>query len=468
MSDATIPITMPHMGVSVDEGTVLAWHKAEGDEVHADEVVCEIATDKVDTEVVAPADGVLARIVAPEGETVAVGEPLAELIVSAEVAAQIGSLPGTAEPGGDKPAAEMPVGGSTAAGSAAGGSKAAEPIATRPASTAPAVARTPRAPAQVGASRFDPVAAAAALLPQTGTSRRIVASPVARRLAAEHGVDLGSVSGSGIHGRIRKPDVLAAIERRPAAAQAPAPADLLRGYDDVPREVVPLSRQRSVMAEHMIRSRQTAAHMTTEAEVDVSAMQRARAELNAPRLAAGERRLTALAFIARATCAALAEYPDLNATFDGTQLIRWGEVNMGIAVDTEQGLIVPVIRGCERLTTPAIGDAIAAIAALARARKLTPDHVRAGTFTISNPGSVGGISAMAIINQPQVGILGTPAIVRRPIVVTDADGQESIAIRPLTTLALTFDHRVIDGAYATRCVVRIKELLETWPASAYG
>jgi pyruvate/2-oxoglutarate dehydrogenase complex dihydrolipoamide acyltransferase (E2) component len=222
------------------------------------------------------------------------------------------------------------------------------------------------------------------------------------------------------------------------------------------------------MAEHMIRSRQTAAHMTTEARVDMTAVQRARAELNAPREAAGERRLTALSFIARAACAALGEYPDLNATFDGSQIIRWGEVNMGIAVDTEQGLIVPVIRGCDSLTTPGIGDAIAEIAALARSRKLTPDHMRAGTFTISNPGSVGGISAMAIINQPQVAILGTPAVVRTPIVVTDEHGEESIAIHPVMTLALTFDHRVIDGAYATRCVVRIKELLETWPASAYA
>jgi 2-oxoglutarate dehydrogenase E2 component (dihydrolipoamide succinyltransferase) len=335
---------------------------------------------------------------------------------------------------------------------------------------APVAAAAARAPAEVGPHKFDPVAAAEALMPQNGRRGRTVASPVARRLAAEHGIDLGSVRGSGLRGRIRKPDVIAAVEgsaAAPAVARAPA-GDILRGYDDVPREVVQLSRQRSLMAEHMIRSRQTAAHMTTEAEVDMTAVQRAREELNAPRQAAGQRRLTALSFIARATCAALAEYPDLNATFDGRELIRWREVNMGIAVDTEQGLIVPVVRGCDGLTAPGIGDAIAEIAALARSRKLTPDHMRAGTFTISNPGSVGGISAMAIINQPQVGILGTPAIVRRPIVVTDDHGDESIAIHPVMTLALTFDHRVIDGAYATRCVVRIKQFLETSPASAYA
>ncbi|HEY1277715.1 MAG TPA: dihydrolipoamide acetyltransferase family protein [Thermoleophilaceae bacterium] len=425
MSD-TVPIPMPHLGVSVTEGTVLEWHKAEGDAVRADELVCEVSTDKVDTEVLAPADGVLARIIAAPGETVAVGEPLAELRVGVEAPAAAAASP---------------------------------PY--RPAR---------REPAAVGPRRFDPVAAAEAVVPRRTDGA--ACSPVARRIAAEHGVDLHAVRGSGIRGRIRKADVLAAIEGGAAAPAAPAPAPaaagLPRGYDDVPHEVVELSRQRSLMAEHMIRSRQTAAHMTTEAEVDMSAVDRAREELSAPRVADGGRRLTALPFITRATCAALLEFPDLNATFDGSRLIRWREVNMGIAVDTEQGLIVPVIRGCDGLPAPAIGDAIAELAALARSRRLTPDHVRAGTFTISNPGSVGGISAMAIINQPQVGILGTPAVVRRPLVVPDGAGGEAIAIRSVMTLALTFDHRVIDGAYATRCVVRIKELLETWPASSYA
>jgi pyruvate dehydrogenase E2 component (dihydrolipoamide acetyltransferase) len=409
-----IPIAMPHMGVSVEEGTVLAWHKAEGDTVAADEVVCEVSTDKVDTEVVSPADGVLARIVAQVGDTVAVGEPLAELTVSGEAPAP-------------------------------------EPVA------AAAPPAREAAPAVAAPQRFDPVAAAEAVVPQDGGT---VASPVAKRLAAEHGVDLAAVRGSGIRGRISKADVLAAID---TGEHAPA-AGLPRGYDDVPREVVELSRQRSLMAEHMIRSRQTAAHMTTEADVDMSAVERARRELNAGR----EQRLTALAFIARATCTALTEFPDLNATFDGARLIRWCEVNLGVAVDTEQGLIVPVVRGCDRLTTPGIGEAIAELAALARARGLTPDHIRAGTFTISNPGSVGGISAMAIINQPQVGILGTPAIVRRPVVITDEHGEEAIGIRPVMRLALTFDHRVIDGAYATRCVVRMKHFLETWETSTYA
>jgi pyruvate dehydrogenase E2 component (dihydrolipoamide acetyltransferase) len=456
VSGAAIPIPMPHMGVSVTEGTVLEWHKAEGDEVRAEEVVCEISTDKVDTEVLAPADGVLARIVAQPGDTVAVGEPLAELAGDGDVSAPAAapSAPATA-PASPAPHRLDPV---------------AAADADVPAPSAPAAA-----PASPAPHRFDPVAAADAVVPANGST---ISSPVARRLAAEHGLELEALRGSGRRGRIRKADVLAAIAAREGAPTAPhggalgagplAAGDLLRGYDDVPHDVVPLSRQRAVMAEHMIRSRQTAAHMTTEAEVDMTAVGAARAELNAAREAAGKRRLTALSFIARAACAALAEYPDLNATFDGERLIRWQEVNLGVAVDTEQGLIVPVIRGAQQLTAPAIGEAIAELAGLARARRLTPEHLRAGTFTISNPGSVGGVSAMAIINQPQVGILGTPAMVRRPLVVTGADGGEAVAIRPVMTLALTFDHRVIDGAYATRCVVRIKEMVETWAAAAYA
>jgi pyruvate dehydrogenase E2 component (dihydrolipoamide acetyltransferase) len=200
----------------------------------------------------------------------------------------------------------------------------------------------------------------------------------------------------------------------------------------------------------------------------MSAALRARAEINAPRLAAGLVKLTPLALIARATCAALAEFPDLNATFAPERLIRWGEINLGIAVDTPQGLVVPVLHGAGRLTAQAISEGIAALAARARDRTLTPDDVRGGTFTISNPGSVGAYSAMAIINQPQVAILGVPVIVRRPAVVLDEHGQETIGIRPTMALALTFDHRAIDGAEATRCVVRIKALLESWDVGAYA
>jgi pyruvate/2-oxoglutarate dehydrogenase complex dihydrolipoamide acyltransferase (E2) component len=297
-------------------------------------------------------------------------------------------------------------------------------------------------------------------------------------MAKEHGIDLAALTGTGLRGRIRKEDVLAAIARgdtasSPAAppgnaGQPPSGAELPTGYTDVPFEVVPTSRQRRMIAEHMVRSRQTAAHMTTEAEVDMTLPGLAREALNATRAGTESARISYLALIAKAMCAALLEFPDLNATFQTERLIRWREVNLGVAVDTEQGLIVPVIRGCERLTAPEIADAIAGLAARARSRRLTAQDTRGGTFTVSNPGSVGAFSAMAIINQPQVGILGTPAIVRRPAVVLDGHGQESIGIRPLMLLALTFDHRAVDGAYATRCVVRVKELLESWDAASYG
>jgi pyruvate dehydrogenase E2 component (dihydrolipoamide acetyltransferase) len=436
VADGVVPVPLPHMGVSVDEATVVAWLKEVGDEVREGDPLCQISTDKVETEIAAPADGVLARIAAAVGETVPVGALLGELASGAD----------------------------------------ASPL------------------------RFDPAHAARAALDHAGANGRTVSSPVARRLAAEHGIDVAGLVGTGMRGRIRKADVLAAIDGGRDVAPAPpaspavagpapaavAPASgavasaptavasaagdgrLPRGYEDVPHQVVATSHARRVIAEHMIRSRQTAAHMTTEAEIDMSAALRAREALNAVRLASGQPKLTPLALIARACCTALAEFPDLNATFETERMIRWGEINVGIAVDTPHGLIVPVIRGCQRLTAPAIADAIADLAARARRRALTPDDMRAGTFTISNPGSVGAHSAMAIINQPQVAILGIPAIVRRPAVVTDEHGEETIGIRPLMMLALTFDHRAIDGAYATRCVVAIKRLLETWDAGAYG
>ena len=217
----------------------------------------------------------------------------------------------------------------------------------------------------------------------------------------------------------------------------------------------------------MVRSRRTAAHMTTEVDVDLGRLTDVRAALNTQRQAAGQAKLSFLPFIARATCAALLAHPDLNATFETERLLRWGEVNLGIAVDTPRGLMVPVVRGAERLTVEPLAQAIVDVAARVREGKAGPDDFRAGTFTISNPGSVGAVSAPAIINQPQVGILGMPTIVRRPWVVRLADGQETIAIRPIIRLALTFDHRAVDGADATRCLVDVRRRLEDWSVDDY-
>jgi 2-oxoglutarate dehydrogenase E2 component (dihydrolipoamide succinyltransferase) len=441
-------VPMPHMGVSVEEGTVIDWRKQVGEEVAAGEVICEISTDKVDAEVESPASGTLTKIVAEVGETVAVGAPLAELDGD----------------GGAEGARKTGAGEGTIAKRAAAGRD------------------------EHGA--FDPAAAGEAVtsLPRDEP----LASPVARRIAAERGIELSAVSGSGRNGRIRKEDVLAAAAAGPSAsgaAAAPRPAPSRRapaarrapqrsapamevgipaGYEDVPHEVVPTTRVRRAIAEHMVRSRQTAAHMTTEVDVDMTAVVKARGELNAARAEAGAAKLSFLAFVARAACAALAEHPDLNATFQGERTVRWGQVNLGIAVDTEAGLLVPVIRNAGAMTAPALGEAIAEIAARARDRGLVPDDLAGGTFTISNPGSVGAVSAPAIINQPQVAILGVPAIQRRPWVVSGPDGEEMIAIRSILRLAVTFDHRAVDGAEATRFAVAIQDRLESWAAEAYS
>jgi pyruvate/2-oxoglutarate dehydrogenase complex dihydrolipoamide acyltransferase (E2) component len=476
MSDAatTIVVPMPHMGVSVEEGTVVEWLKAVGDEVAAEEVICAIATDKVDVEVEAPVAGVLAKIVVAEGENVPVGEPLAELAVGADAAAAV--------------AAAVPESGG-AAPSDSGADEARSSLQShrdgklnRAPDGEPDVGLAVRAAAGRDAfGRFDPAAAAKAVLSVIGSGSSNgsakPASPVARRMAQKHGIDLAAVAGTGRAGRIRKADVQQAISSGGAAGPAPSPAaagpalgadGLPRGYEGVAHEVVETSRVRRAIAEHMSRSRQTAAHMTTEVDVDLSALVRARVELNAARLAAGEAKLSYLPLIARATCVALGEHPDLNATFLGERMIRWRQVNLGVAVDTPEGLLVPIIPACDSLTAPAIGDAIVDLAERARGRKLVPDDLAGGTFTLSNPGSVGAVSAPAIINQPQVAILGVPTIQRRPWVISDERGGESISIRPILRLAVTFDHRAVDGAGATRFAVAVKDSLEAWGPEAYS
>ncbi len=473
-----IEVKMPQMGVSVTEGIVSAWHRNAGDEIREGEPLCAIATDKVDTDVPAPADGVIDELVASEGDTVEIGAVLALLRVAGDVELEVHGT-------GDGPAPETDTTRATdedrtaaVAGNPPGDG---EPSAHRNGSSAPAL---------VGAAPFDHARAINDVAGRGARESHAPASPVARRVADELGVDLARVTGGGARGRIRKVDVLAAHERgdaaiatapeppRPASATAhqaapPEPTpngddDVLpRGYEDVPHEIVPTSRIRQVTADHMIRSRQTAAHMTTEVEVDMTAVAGIRGALNAERIAAGQPKLSYLPFITRAACAALREYPNLNATFERERYVRWGEINVGIAVDTPQGLLVPVIRGAQELTVEALAERIADRAAAARDKRLDADAFRAGTFTISNPGSVGAVSAMAIINQPQVAILGVPAIVRRPWAVALPDGGETIAIRPILKLALTFDHRAIDGAEATRAAVTIKQQLESWDAQAY-
>lgn len=459
-ADAAL-VRMPQMGVSVTEGTLSTWLKQVGDTVEVGEPICEVSTDKVDTEIESTAAGVVLEHRYAEGDDVPVGEPLA--------------LVGTPGTSGRVPDGGAPVSRAGAAPSSVSSAPSGQP----PRPTPPAT--RPGAPAELRPGPFDHNAALADMLARGAGDDRVMASPAARALAVDLEVDLSEVRGSGSGGHVTRDDVRehkaghrVPEPARPAAAPAAAakpdevgPSGPPAGYEDVPHEVVPTSRIRRVTAEHMSRSRRTAAHMTTEVDVDLGLLGEVRQEMNRHRADTERSKLSYLPFIARAACAALMEHPDLNATFQTDQLIRWGHVNLGIAVDTPRGLMVPVVHGADRLTVEPLADAIASVAARVRDGKAGPDDFRAGTFTISNPGSVGAVSAPAIINQPQVGILGMPTIVRRPWVVQLADGQETIAIRPIIRLALTFDHRAVDGADATRCLVDVKKRLEAWQAGDY-
>jgi 2-oxoglutarate dehydrogenase E2 component (dihydrolipoamide succinyltransferase) len=385
------------MGVSVAEGTVIAWRVEVGDRIDAEQTICEISTDKIDTEVPAPVSGIVAEILVPVETTVAVGEVLAR--ISTE-----GGVPSDAPP-------------------------AAAPQA--PPAAAP---QAPRAAAPNGAS--------------SPTHRRY--SPVVQRIAAEHGIDLEQIPGTGRGGRVRKQDVLAFLENGGAAA-ADAPLHIESPYKPEPAPLPSgrLSRMRRQIGEHMKRSLETAAQCTTWIEVDMGRIEAARAQLG----------LTALPFVARAAIAALREHPALNAWLEGERYTVHQQVNLGIAVSLgEDGLIVPVIPDAHELSVEGLGARIKELARRARSRELSPDEVRGGTFTITNPGQYGSIMATPIINQPQVAILDLEAIVKRPVVLND----DSISIRPVTILGLSWDHRALDGAMAAQFLASVKRHLEGW------
>lgn len=415
-----IDVTMPQMGVSVAEGTVVAWRVAVGDTVTAEQTVCEISTDKIDTEVPTPVAGVVAEILVEVEQTVEVGVVLARI-----------------DSGGD------------------GG-----------APTAPAAAPAP-APAA------DPAPAAApARLParaSNGSARRY--SPVVQRIAAEHGLDLDSVPGTGRDGRVRKQDVLAMVNGADAEGAEP-PLHIESPYrpdPPPPASGTPafgaavslagdgLSRMRRQIGVHMKRSLETTATCTTWIEVDMSRVEVARQRLG----------VTALAFVARACVVALREHPALNAWLEEETYTRVNEINLGIAVSLgEDGLIVPVIHGAHELSEEGLAARIRDLARRARSRSLEPDEVRGGTFTITNPGQYGSIMATPIINLPQVGILDFEAVIKRPVVVTDAEGGDSIAIRPMTILGLSWDHRALDGALSAQFLASVKRALEDGMAPA--
>jgi len=395
-TDTLVDVTMPQMGVSVAEGTVVGWRVEPGDRIEAEATICDISTDKIDTEVPAPATGVVAEIVVPVGVTVEVGTVMARIAVG----------------GGDGSPAQ-PLDGGMA------GSPTTE---TKSSSSS--------VPAGNGHRRY---------------------SPVVQRIAAEHGIDLSQVPGTGRGGRVRKQDVLAFVEAAPVEEP---PLHIESPYR--PEPVAPvsdgLSRMRRQIGEHMKRSLDTTATCTTWIEVDMGRVEAARARLG----------VTALAFVARASIDAIREHPAMNAWLEGENYTRHSEVNLGIAVSLgEDGLIVPVIPRAHELSVEGLAARVREVARRARARQLTPDDVYGGTFTITNPGQYGSIMATPIINLPQVAILDFEAVIKRPVVVTDTDGNDSIAIRPMTILGLSWDHRALDGALAAQFLATVKRNLES-------
>ena len=435
-------VKMPALGESVTEGTVSSWLKAVGDTVEADEPLLEVATDKVDTEVPSPASGVLLEIRVPEDETVEVGTVLAIIGDPSEA----GSAPAPAVPA---PQA------------------APEPPAPAPAPAAEAPA--PAAPAATGA----PAAAAPV---SSGASGSYV-TPIVRKLAKDKGVDLSTVTGTGVGGRIRKQDVEAAAkaaEEARAATAAPAPAaeasapaaaakpasakpevdTTLRGRTEK------MSRLRQVIADRMIDSLQTSAQLTTVVEVDVTRVAALRARAKNDFLAKNGTKLTFLPFFVQAATEALKAHPKINASIEGKNVTYHDVEHVGIAVDTPRGLLVPVVKNAGDLNIPGLAKRINDLAARTRDNKVNPDELSGSTFTITNTGSGGALFDTPIINQPEVAILGLGAIQRQPRVIKDADGGEVIAIRSVCYLALSYDHRLVDGADAARYLMTVKKRLE--------
>ena len=457
-------ITLPQLGETVTEGTITRWFKKVGDTVSADEPLFEVSTDKVDTEVPSPISGTLTEIRVAEGDTVPVGT----------VIAVVG-----------------------AAGAAPAPISAPAPVAAAPAPVAvaptPVVAPAPApAPAPVVVASAPAPAPAVAAPAPVATSNKLL-SPVVRRLVAEHGIDVNALVGSGPGGRITREDVLDHIDRTglkatpvaaapapvvaapaPVAAAAPtpsvaAPAPVARPavVSSDREQVIALSKIRKLTGSHMIMSKSTSPHAFSVVEVDYANVDRARSAIKDSWKAGEGFSLTYLPFISRAVVDALREFPHLNASIDGDNLVVHGYVDLGIAVDLDYtGLLVPVVRNADGKRIRAIAREINDLASRARNRKLLPDEIQGGTFTISNNGSAGSVLTMPIINQPQVAILSTDAIVRKPVVVTAADGSESIAIHPVGNLSMSWDHRAFDGAYSGRFLARVKQILESQDWSA--
>jgi pyruvate dehydrogenase E2 component (dihydrolipoamide acetyltransferase) len=509
------PVTMPQLGETVVEGTITRWLKKEGENVARDEPLFEISTDKVDTEVPSPVAGTVVEIKVPEGETVQVGTELVIIDTNGDGQAAAPQKEGAQEPvaeaGGKEAGAEEEAGGEQATAEASGPKQTAPP---KEDTEAPAKAGSAQAePAQAKESRQAAAAQEAAAGPESDDGqtdqpaaggqggggdaaagpRSHILSPLVRRLAEENRIDLSRVQGTGTGGRITKQDVLRYVQQgpaeapaaeaepgpAPAAAQAPAPAQAGQAPAPAPvplpsaapaaaqapapaaagarEEVIPLTRMRQAIARNMVASIQTTARAWNLTEVNMENVVRTREAAKEAFRAREGIGLTFMPFVARAVCEALLAFPDVNSELRDDQLVRKHYVNLGIAVALEEGLIVPVIKGADTMNLIGLARAVNDIATRARSKKLTPDDVHGGTFTITNPGPFGSLISVPVINPPQCAILALDTVEKRPVVIDDA-----IAIRPMVYISMSWDHRIIDGATAAKFLQRVRSNLETW------
>ncbi len=453
---ARIDVIMPQMGESIAEGTLSRWLKKVGDEVKRDEPIFEISTDKVDAEIPSPSAGVLAEIVVTEGQTVAVQTVVAR--IETEKGAAI-TAPGGAGSG---------AGTGAGAGNGASAQTAGGPPRGQDTPAAPAPPNRSPAPATVGAT-------AASTAPASSLEGRLRtrSSPLVRKIAAEHGIEIASLSGSGIAGRVTKRDIMQAIERGPRpGASATAPSMYAPGgaeqHGPTPEPwagdvVEPMSKIRTLTSDHMVAARRHAAHVTSFFEIDLTRISRIRAKRRADFEAQTGQKLTYLPFVIRAVTECLKRHPVLNAAHDGRRVILRKRYNIGIAVALDWGLIVPVIKNADDLSFGGLTRQLNDLAARARAKKLQPAEVQEATFTITNPGVFGSLMGTPIIPLGTSAILGLGAIEKRPKVVAGPDGEDTIAIRTCAYFSISFDHRIVDGADADRFMADLKQTLESFP-----
>lgn len=443
-----VDVVMPQMGESIAEGTVIRWMKKVGEKVDRDEPLFEISTDKVDAEIPSPAAGTVQEILVQEGQTVAVNSVVARL--SGEGAAAATSAPAAA-PAAEAKKDEAP---------------ASKPAAAPQPAPAPKPAATPQPAPQQAAAVSSGNVPDQENVASIDDRRRTRSSPLVRKIAAENDVDISQIQGSGLSGRVTKSDILQHLEspKPPAraagsSAEARAPQQAPMFKPGAANRVEPLSMMRKRIAHHMVESKRTSAHVTTVFEVDFTEIDKLRKRHKNAYQERGAK-LTYLPFIVHAVNLGLREFPVLNASMDGDNVVYHNDLNIGIAVALDWGLIVPVVKNADEKNILGLSKAINDLGERARSKKLNPDEVQGGTFTITNPGIYGGLFGTPIINQPQVAILGVGGVKKRPVVIETDEG-DAIVIRSMCYLALTFDHRLIDGAVADQFMARVRSIIES-------